>query len=278
MDAPDLRNLESRQDRDKREQEELLLLLLIALMQRSRNRADMALAVGADPYAAAADALVGNTALRLPPAWPRLARRLKAADVQGFKRTIRVIGDPADLADYTIGVEYDSVARQAVARLLRHVNGAISEAVRVSTMGGTGIRAALADAFVRAGLVVSGTNKAWLMETTAETLIGFAYNGGWFNGFSRPGVAEQLTGWRFSATLDSKTTRICRVRHGTKILAADAWRQWNTPPLHFNCRSVLLPIFKDFQPTPVPPTVPPPMQGFGQAPAIVVPVVRVAAV
>jgi hypothetical protein len=268
----DAENLEARADSDRRRHEDDLLALLLLLLHQSANRADSALNLGADPFQAAADPLTGNTGLRIRPAWPRIARRLYAADLAGFERTVRVIRSgtiEAETDPYVPAVDYNSIARQAAARLVQHTRTAIADGIRRSFTEAKPVRRAVDEAFGAAGLVQSATSKAWLLETTVETLVGYSFNNGWFAGFARPDVAAQLKGWRFSATLDATTTEICRARDGVKVRVGDPWIQRNTPQLHFGCRSVLLPLWRDFTPTETLPDVPPPMAGFGQAPAVV---------
>ena len=50
-----------------------------------------------------------------------------------------------------------------------------------------------------------------------------------------------VLGVEFSAVLDSRTTDICEERHGLVMSFDDPRLPYNTPPLHVNCRSILLP-------------------------------------
>jgi len=56
-----------------------------------------------------------------------------------------------------------------------------------------------------------------------------------------------VTGYQYSAILDDRTSDICRGLNGKKFKAADA----PIPPMHFNCRSVLIPItkYEEFEPS-----------------------------
>ena len=55
-----------------------------------------------------------------------------------------------------------------------------------------------------------------------------------------------VKGYQYSAIMDSRTTEICSGLHGKKFKANEA----PIPPMHFNCRSVLIPItmFQRFAP------------------------------
>lgn len=61
---------------------------------------------------------------------------------------------------------------------------------------------------------------------------------------------ELVDGFRYDAVLDEKTTDICRARDGKFIPIHDTEKlAENTPPLHVNCRSMLVPVF-DFDEKP----------------------------
>lgn len=266
--TPDTVNLIDKVGRDRSEEEELLFLLLLSLLRETRNRTLEAVRLGADPFATARSVLLGNPHLGMPGAANRIARRFVAADVAAYRRTIKVFGDPSEANGYVPVTDYGSRARQAVAKMLGTLQSRLAEALREAAGKGNGAtRKAISDAFERGGYVESATSKAWLLASSAVTLTGFAWSGGWFAGWSRPSVAERLKGFRFSAVLDTRTTDVCRACHGTKVPVGSPWLQTRTPPLHFSCRSVLLPIFRDFEASD-PPWTPWPMAGFGQAPAI----------
>lgn len=55
-----------------------------------------------------------------------------------------------------------------------------------------------------------------------------------------------VSGYQYSAILDDRSTEICRGLHGKKFKAGSE----PIPPLHFNCRSVLIPItiYEEFTP------------------------------
>lgn len=266
--TPDTTNLIDRIDRDRSEHEELLFLLLLAFLRQARNRADSALALGISPYNAVADVLTGNRLLGMPGAAARIARRLIAADVAGYRRTVRVAGDMAEAEGYVPVTDYGSRSRQAVAKMLGTLQSRIADALREAAGKGNGAtRKAVAEAFERGGYVESASNKAWLLSSSAVTLVGFAYGSGWWNGWQRPSVAGRLRGFRYSSVLDVRTTDICRAYHGTKLPIDHPWWQTHWSPNHFNCRAVVVPVWAEFTPT-EPVWNPAPMPGFGAAPAM----------
>ena len=85
------------------------------------------------------------------------------------------------------------------------------------------------------GVLATSTKQA---EGIARTAINYIANR------AHMAVYEQnddvLTGVEFTATLDSRTTQICARWDGTVFKVDDPKKQ--TPPLHFNCRSVLVPV------------------------------------
>lgn len=78
--------------------------------------------------------------------------------------------------------------------------------------------------------------------------------------------------WRFTATLDESTTSGCRHRDGTTLPSTDAWWATHWPPMHFSCRSTVLPLTADELATVGGVTARPPVnasvadEGFGLAP------------
>lgn len=58
------------------------------------------------------------------------------------------------------------------------------------------------------------------------------------------GLFPEITGYRFSAILDAKTTVLCETLHGTiRVKYADLPK----PPLHWNCRSIIVPLVGDIE-------------------------------
>lgn len=88
---------------------------------------------------------------------------------------------------------------------------------------------------------VPGLTKA-RAENIARTESTTAYNQGrLFTYLQDPDFVPAVL---FSAILDSRTTPICIARNGLVIALTDPSLRANTPPLHFQCRSVLSPVHK----------------------------------
>lgn len=281
---PDTENLEQRIDREKRQREDELLLLLLTLFLRARSHADLALRLGASPLDAIRDVLMGNPALGLPGGAYRLATAMAEAEAAGFNRSLRVLNGPERIIvqlEMKPNATHLSQARQYMARMLGTLQAKAYLAL-ASASGTAAKRKALRDAFetwgyvdpafTGSGLVHSATSKAWALANAAEVIIGFAWGGGWFTGLNSPDGREKLTGLRYSATLDNRTTSICRAYDGVKLPVDHPWWQTHWPMCHFRCRSVVVPMAREFVATPDSeiPWTPWPAIGFGHAPAIAV--------
>jgi SPP1 gp7 family putative phage head morphogenesis protein len=78
-----------------------------------------------------------------------------------------------------------------------------------------------------------------------------------------------IQGVQFLAVLDNRTTDYCQKRHRAEFRLDDPnLRRYNTPPLHYRCRSLLSPItiYEEFNPLSGEQVeaLPPPMKGFGK--------------
>lgn len=290
---PDLENLEQRIDRDRRTHERDLFTFLLSLFGRARDHAYAALRVGMSPLEAIRDVLMGNRMLALPGGTPGLAQRLVNADVAGFRRTTLVLPPTAanrtpqggstasilppptglpttvrTLTAYAPAADYRSIAAQILGKMTQTLQRKLAPALAdASGKGQRGRQDALRDAFVGGGYVESLTSKAWLLDTAAVTLTGFAFGAGWWNGWQRPEARERLTGFEFVATIDHRSSDICPHYNGVKLPTDHLWWQYHWPSCHFNCRSYASPLFGDFTATENPPWQPAPLPGFGTAPA-----------
>ena len=79
------------------------------------------------------------------------------------------------------------------------------------------------------------------LETIVRTNTTDAYNHGRLTEFVRPDMLPYLNGLAYSAILDSRTTEGCRFLDGKVFKPEDAALHQLVPPLHFNCRSLLIP-------------------------------------
>ena len=80
------------------------------------------------------------------------------------------------------------------------------------------------------------------LETIVRTNLSEAYNSGRKALYSDPEVADVVEALQYSAIIDSRTTEFCRAYDGfTRPPTDPAWDEI-TPPNHFNCRSIIVPV------------------------------------
>lgn len=117
-----------------------------------------------------------------------------------------------------------------------------------------------------------GEEKPHRLDTIFRTNVQHAYGAGRSVQMSDPEIMEARPFWRFSATLDSRTTDVCSKLHGLVMRADHPFWRTRTPPLHFNCRSAI----QNLRPTQAaelgiefdPPKNATPAEGFGAAPTV----------
>ncbi len=80
------------------------------------------------------------------------------------------------------------------------------------------------------------------LENIVRTNTTAAYNGGRLNEFTKPKLARFVDGIKFLAVLDDRTTEVCRYMDGMVFHPDDADLDSLSPPLHFQCRSILSPV------------------------------------
>ena len=82
----------------------------------------------------------------------------------------------------------------------------------------------------------------WYWETVFRTNLQTAYNAGRrLQLLKDPDVLY----YEFVGIRDRRQTEMCRKRSGVVRPASDPWWRRNWPPLHFNCRSSVRPIYKE---------------------------------
>lgn len=83
------------------------------------------------------------------------------------------------------------------------------------------------------------------LETIFRTNALGAYNAGRHEILNHPEVKKARPYWRFDGIDDDRQTEICEALDGTIRPADDPFWNTHTPPLHFNCRSVLVPLSQE---------------------------------
>jgi len=80
------------------------------------------------------------------------------------------------------------------------------------------------------------------IETLIRTNGTRAYNTGMMTEYNDPDLDGFVRAVQVSAILDTRTTDICRHADGKIFMLDDPMAGQLTPPLHFNCRTVLIPV------------------------------------
>ena len=83
------------------------------------------------------------------------------------------------------------------------------------------------------------------LNTVTRTNYSDAYNQGRLAGFQDPDVKDIIGAYEYSAVMDDRTTPFCESYDGRIYAADDPIWSSITPPNHFGCRSILVPITND---------------------------------
>ncbi|MBA7569420.1 DUF935 family protein [Candidatus Atribacteria bacterium 1244-E10-H5-B2] len=88
------------------------------------------------------------------------------------------------------------------------------------------------------------------LETIVRTNFSDSYNQGRLDMMEDPDVKDIMAGVMFSAIIDERTTEVCEALDGQIFEQGDPDIARFTPPLHFDCRSTLVPvtIYEKFEP------------------------------
>jgi SPP1 gp7 family putative phage head morphogenesis protein len=134
------------------------------------------------------------------------------------------------------------LAKQTDKAAFHYMQPTILEHLDQGTVG-TKLAAELEDDFRRFGQVRT--------KIIARTESNKAFNWGRRYRFDQ---SKAIAGYRYSAILDERTTEICQALHGHSWAITDPALDQHTPPNHFMCRSVIVPISKyvtwEFDPPP----------------------------
>jgi len=82
------------------------------------------------------------------------------------------------------------------------------------------------------------------LSTVIRTNLNDAYNQGRMALYNDPDIKGFVEALQYSAIIDDATTDFCAEMDGKIYAASDAIWDTITPPNHFNCRSILIPIFQ----------------------------------
>lgn len=92
------------------------------------------------------------------------------------------------------------------------------------------------------GAVDPGVLRPYRLHNIVRTNMAEAYNTGRMNLFFSPSVGDFVVGFEYSAVLDDRTTEFCQEWDGTVMRKDDPRVGQVTPPNHYQCRGVMIPI------------------------------------
>lgn len=104
------------------------------------------------------------------------------------------------------------------------------------------------------------------LETIVRTTYTDAFNQARLAVFTDPELGDFVEAFKYSAILDAQTTPFCRNANGVIYPVDDPFWNMATPPNHFNCRSLLIPVtvVDEWEASPQLPSTVIPAQGFGR--------------
>jgi len=151
-------------------------------------------------------------------------------------RTNDILNDIVGTNIYEDGKDKSTGMRQQYNRIGK------GQLLRVNTALKNGLKDGLSNDEIIAKLMKSTK----LTEAQARTLVRTGITNAQTKSFiaSMQSNSAVIKGYRFTATLDSRTSRICAHHDGTVYGLEDT--QW-FPPLHWNCRSTVTPVVKSFE-------------------------------
>jgi hypothetical protein len=236
------------QDRRRRERDWLILLLL--LLEECIDDVATAMRHGFSVVT-----VLNNV---LSKAIVPLSRIMASAHVGAMRRFARLTQQTlsTDQSQDELARQYEPHASEVVRAM---VNSLVQSIADAQTKFPDEAKSILAQsAFDNAGL--SKADKT-AIRLGAERAIVLASNAGMFVAASQGGA----TGLAHHSVIDDVTTDLCMERDGLKLPINSTFWLSNCPPLHWNCRSVLLPIIGPFLPSTELPTIQPAL-GFGLMP------------
>lgn len=238
-------------DSDRSKREDKLILALLLLMDDAEEESTQ--------Y------LHGNLMLPLANvlnrAVPVIAESMAEAHADAYRRLGLITGEDVNLANAgsvdDLAKQYEPTAQTSADAMVATLGQAIADQRQATP--DESAKSIVRNAFETAGYTKSETRG---LELGVERSIVMASNGGMLAASIN---SVTVTGLEHVSVLDDGTTVICEERNGLMLPASDPYWVTGCPPLHWNCRSILLPITGDFEPSTWRPSVPA-LPGFGIAP------------
>lgn len=166
-------------------------------------------------------------------------RKFKEA-IDAFRKKVIVTSGEWDKLDAKAKQKAFRVAGVAQLDLVSDVWTAIDRAIRDGTTL-EDFKRAIGDRVRRAwgGSVDAPGHR---LDTIFRTNVQSAYSAGRWAQLTDDDVMESHPVWTFDAVLDDATTDVCEDCDGTTLDAGASWWDSHNPPLHFSCRSGIIPM------------------------------------
>lgn len=261
-------------ERQRQFEKEEMIFLLLMLFWWCEEDALRALQIGGDPGAAVQARINGHPSA--PGAFGGLAQILNNGYAGAYQRGVITGGSIAgqQVTPRTPTVPSYSPWQPSPPQIV--VPGVLSEPppqtspagdVEQMTRGLLGrigdatTKDEISEAFDKSGVT---KEKPFLLDTIATTGVNDGMQAGLLDTWLQlPGV----TGFLYCSVLDRRTTDICLTYDEVQLPKDHPWWKKHWPANHWRCRATILPLMGWFIPTKNPPWYPPPMVGFGIAPA-----------
>jgi SPP1 gp7 family putative phage head morphogenesis protein len=151
-----------------------------------------------------------------------------------------IVDDPLVLNDEQIAEWIETYAYDISAAETQRILGKVKPIVTEGIRSGAGVK----DIVKMIDDALQGYDTTYSkpqIETIVRTVTSSGYNEGRLQQFGT--ISDEIVGYEYSAILDGRETPLCNSLHGKKLKPNEV-NMYN-PPLHYNCRSLLVPIFKD---------------------------------
>jgi SPP1 gp7 family putative phage head morphogenesis protein len=125
----------------------------------------------------------------------------------------------------------------------------IQNAVRLTLLTGLKTGDSSGEIIARVNEALDREDSAYA-ETVVRTNVTDAVNTARLAEFRDPDMSFFIAAVKYSSILDDRTTPVCEHLHDKLFRVDDSALDEFTPPNHFNCRAVLVPVMIDEQPTP----------------------------
>lgn len=221
-------------ERDRRRKEEELLALLLGFLALAQRLAGHAVLLDASPADAVLRVWLGSPRTGFPGAAPALANVMMKSHAAGMARGAGFVGGTKPTPSDVPFDLYRGMAQTMAEQSGETLRQAVSDAVATTDdprQQAKMIRQAFRDGGYTA-------ENPYAVQRIATGAIMRSYGLGLWNAYQ----LADLRGFKHVSVVDSSTTEICLERDGLELSKDDPYWLTGWPPLHFSCRSSVLPV------------------------------------